>query len=36
VEKAPEEVVDRERAKEATFQEQMEKLREKLKVFRGS
>jgi len=36
VEKAPEEVVDREREKAASFQEQMEKLQEKLQAFEGS
>jgi valyl-tRNA synthetase len=36
LERAPEEVVAREREKEASFQEQMEKLQEKLKVFEGS
>jgi valyl-tRNA synthetase len=35
LERAPEEVVAREREKEATFQEQMEKLQEKLKIFEG-
>ena len=33
VERAPEEVVGREREKEASFREQIEKLQEKLKVF---
>jgi valyl-tRNA synthetase len=36
VEKAPEEVVAREREKESTFRAQMEKLQEKLEVFQGS
>ncbi len=36
VEKAPREVVDREREKAASFQEQMEKLQEKLQAFEGS
>ena len=31
--KAPEEVVDRERAKAASFQEQLDKLQEKLRAF---
>jgi valyl-tRNA synthetase len=36
VERAPEEVVAREREKEKSFREQMEKLREKLTIFEGS
>jgi valyl-tRNA synthetase len=36
LERAPEEVVAREREKEASFREQMEKLQEKLKVFEGA
>ena len=36
LEKAPEEVVTRERQKAASFREQMEKLQEKLKVFEGA
>jgi len=35
VQRAPEEVVAREREKEASFQDQVRKLQEKLKVFRG-
>jgi valyl-tRNA synthetase len=35
LDRAPEEVVAREREKEATFREQMEKLQEKLTVFEG-
>jgi len=35
LDRAPEEVVAREREKEASFQEQMEKLQEKLKIFEG-
>jgi valyl-tRNA synthetase len=36
VSRAPEEVVSREREKETRFQEQMEKLQEKLRVFEGA